>query len=244
MLVKYSQIYANTDVLSPIDHETWQTIGEISELTPSSHVIELASGKGAFARFLAKRFGCRLDGFDVSPEYVEYSTGKAKEQGLGPLVAFHCDDINRLEIELNQYDLGVCLGALYLFRDAGWRVLTEALKPHSFLATSDIFCKKTPVPTSVMDIFFEEEGQPFTLQDLRHWYTKRGFKILEEKECSQKAWLEYYDLCRETLASLAKEYASNVAVQTEIAKAAGEDRIFRKYGGEFVGYMTFIMRRL
>ena len=121
MLIKYSQIYANTDVLSPIDRETWQVIAEITKLTPSARVIELASGKGAFARFLAGRFGCRVDGFDVNPDFVEHSTIRAAEQGLSSLVDFRCHDINSLGVEPHEYELGVCLGALYIFREAGWK---------------------------------------------------------------------------------------------------------------------------
>jgi hypothetical protein len=31
LIIKYSQIYANTDVLSPIDRETWQVIAEAAK---------------------------------------------------------------------------------------------------------------------------------------------------------------------------------------------------------------------
>jgi cyclopropane fatty-acyl-phospholipid synthase-like methyltransferase len=242
LLIKYSQIYANTNILSPIDRETWQIIGEISRLTSSSRVIELASGKGAFARFLAERFGCRVDGFDADPNFVEYSIGRAAEQGLGSLVDFRCHDINSLDVRAHEYDLGVCLGALYIFREAGWRVLTEAVKPQGYLAISDIFCKKVPAPEGVMDVFFEE-GQPFTLQDLRRWYTERGFVMLREEECSRKAWLEYYNLTREALQALTEEHELSEVGQREIAEATREDRLVRRYGEEFVGYMTFIMKR-
>lgn len=137
----------------------------------------------------------------------------------------------------------MCLGALYIFREAGWRVLTEAVKTQGYLAISDIFCKKVPAPKAVMDVFFEEEGDPLTLHDLRRWYIERGFMISREEECSRKAWLEYYDLTRETWQALAKEYESNDAAQREIAEATQEDRLVRRYGEEFVGYMTFIMKR-
>ncbi len=243
MLIKYSQIHPNTDVLSPIDRETWQIIGEVSNLNRSSRVIELASGKGAFARFLAEKFGCRIEGFDADADFVAYSNRKAAEQDLSSLADFRCRHINKLKVEPHAYELGVCLGALYIFREAGWKVLTEAVKPQGYLAISDMFCKKTPAPKAVMDVFFEEEEQPHTLQDIRRWYTQRGFNILREEECSRKAWLEYYDLTRSAFQALAKEHASNMIAQREVAEAAEEDRLFRKYGGDFVGYMTFMMKR-
>lgn len=242
MFVKYSQIYANTDVLSPIDRETWRIIGEVAKLTSSSRVIELASGKGAFARFLAKSFGCRVDGFDADADFVKYSTSKAVEQGLNSLVDFRSRDITRLRIGAHTYDLGVCLGALYMFREAGWRVFKKAVKPQGYLAISDIFCKKRHAPRAVTDVFFEEEEQPFNIEDLRRWYIERGYDILAEEECSRKAWLEYYDLTREKLQALAREHALNDQMQEEIAEATREDTLVRNYGEEFIGYMTFIMK--
>ena len=94
-----------------------------------------------------------------------------------------------------------------------------------------------------MDIFFEEEGQPLTLEDLRRWYTECGFKVLREEECSREAWLEYYNLTTEAVRALAKENVSNEGVQRDVAEAAKEDELVRRFGEEFVGYMTFIMKR-
>ncbi len=48
---------------------------------------------------------------------------------------------------------------------------------------------------------------------------------------------------RETFQALAKKHASNDAMQREIAEATTEDELVRKYGEEYVGYMTFIMKR-
>jgi cyclopropane fatty-acyl-phospholipid synthase-like methyltransferase len=241
--VQYSEIYANTDVLSPIDRETWQVIAETCRISKSSRVIELASGKGAFARYLAEKFGCRVDGFDNDPEFVTYASKLATMKGLSSQLEFRCADINSLRVKPHVYDLGVCLGALYIFREAGWRVLTEAVKPEGYLAISDIYCKKVPAPGDVMDVFFEEEGQPLILQDLRRWYTERGFQILREEECSRRAWLEYYDLTRETLRNLAREHASDEAVQREITDAFKEDELIRRFGEVFVGYVTIIMKK-
>jgi cyclopropane fatty-acyl-phospholipid synthase-like methyltransferase len=242
--IKYSEIYANTDVLSPIDRETWQVIAETCGVSESSRVIELASGKGAFARYLAEKLGCRVDGFDNDPEFVTYSSKVAAEEGLSSLLEFRCHDISSLKVKPYAYDLGVCLGALYIFRETGWRVLTEAIKPEGYLAISDIYCKKVPAPKDVMDtFFFKEEGQPLILQDLRRWYTERGFQILREEECSRRAWLEYYDLTRETLRKLASKHASDEAVQREITDAFKEDELVRRFGEVFVGYMTFIMKK-
>ncbi len=72
----------------------------------------------------------------------------------------------------------------------------QAVKSGGYLAVSDLVLKKVPAPKEIMEIFFEEPGQPLTLEDARRWYTVRGVRILREVACSQDAWIEYYDLTR------------------------------------------------
>jgi len=39
-----------------------------------------------------------------------------------------------------------------------------------------------------LGIFFEEPGEPPTLDTIRDWYSSRGMRIVREVECSQQAW--------------------------------------------------------
>lgn len=207
-------------------------------------MIELASGKGAFALHLAKRLGCKVDCYDLNPEFVDYSLSRAKELGLAARVSITCRDVNNLRVESGAYDLGACLGALYIFREAGWRVLMNGVKPGGHIAVSDLYCKKFPPPKELADIFFEEEeGGPISLDRTRRWYTDKGLKILREEECSRKAWLEYYDSARQMLSVLARKYSEDRDRQGEIEEALKEDEAARRYGEEYVGYVTFIMQR-
>ncbi len=192
---------------------------------------------------MARRFWCKVEGYDINPEFTHHATHRAKELGLTTRATFTQTDVNRLGVKSESYDLGVCLGALYIFRDPGWEILTRGVKPKGYLAVSDIICKKVPAPKEVMDIFFEEPDQPLTLEDARRWYTGHGVKILREIECSRKAWLDYYDHTREMLQSIAKKYPSDIARQAEIEEGLGEDRLVREYGDEYLSYMTFIMQR-
>ncbi len=243
MRISWSEIFANTDILSPIDRETWQVIGETSKLTPASHVLELASGKGAFALYLASKFGCCVDCYEQNADFVDYSVKRARDQGLESLVKFTGSRVEDIEVNSGKYDLGVCLGALYLFREAGWRVLWKGVKPGGYLAISDLFCTRTPPPRDLMEVFFEEEGEALTLDDARARYVERGLKIVCEEECSRAAWLSYYDLTKEMFQGLAEKSQNDEERQREIAEAMREDRLVREYGKEYLGYMTFIMQK-
>ncbi len=243
MLIRFAEIYENTEVLSPIDKRTWQVVGETCRLGPGSRLLELASGKGAFAMYAAARFGCHIDCYDSSSEFIQYATNRAEELGLASNVSFTNCDVNSLDVKPSVYDAGICLGALYIFREAGWKVLINGVKPGGFLVVSDLYCKRVPAPKEIMEVFFEEEDQPLTLEDARHWYTSRGVKILREEECSRKAWLEYYDLSKKMLLQLGEKYKLDKARRAEIEEGLKEDSLVREFGEKYFGYMTFIAQK-
>ena len=242
MLIRFAEIYENTEILSPVDRRSWEFIGKTCRLSPASRVMELASGKGAFAFYLAKNFGCRVDCFDINSEFVDYCAVRATDLGLASRLRFTCCSVDDLEIEREVYDLGVCLGSLYLFREAGWRVLMKGVGKQGYLAISDLFCRKVPPPPEVMQVFFEEEGPLPTLEYVRHWYTDRGLRVLQERECTREAWREYYDSMDRMLSTLAVRCRSDQERQAEIKEAFREVSVARKYG-EYLGYMMFIMRK-
>lgn len=243
MQIRWAEIYANTEILSPIDLETWQVIADTSKIGPSSNVIELASGKGAFAAFLAQRVGCRVEGYDHNPEFVDYSDHKAREFGLRSKLRFVLADVRQLEISPNAYDLGVCLGALYIFREEGWKVLMRGVKPGGYLAISDLVCKKPPAPKDIMEVFFEEPNEPLTRDEMRKWYTSRGAEIVREIECSQEAWLTYYDLQKQMLLEIAKSPDRRDELREEVEEELRQDRLVREYREPFMDYVTFIMKK-
>jgi sarcosine/dimethylglycine N-methyltransferase len=243
MLIRWAEMYANTEILSPIDQETWRTIAETAKIDASSRVVELASGKGAFSHYLAKNYGCRLDGFDIDPEFVEYSNRRSEQLALGSKVMFTLGDVRQLRLPSSTYDLGVCLGALYIFREPGWKQLSQSVKAGGCIAVSDLICKKLPPPKGI-GVFFEEPGEPLTLKTARDWYGTRGMRIVREVECSQQAWMEYYDLQGEMLTRISKRPDASRELLDEVEKERVEEGLVRKYREEYMSYVTFIMRKL
>jgi SAM-dependent methyltransferase len=83
------------DDLAPVDEfhiggrqATEEIVGQLN-LSRNDHVLEIGSGLGGAARFVADRFGCRVSGIDLTGEYVE--TGRVLNEwvGLAARIAFH-----------------------------------------------------------------------------------------------------------------------------------------------------------
>jgi cyclopropane fatty-acyl-phospholipid synthase-like methyltransferase len=58
------------DSFHPGGLELTERLGNLLELRPGQRVLDVASGTGASAVFLAQRFGCEVVGLDYSTELV------------------------------------------------------------------------------------------------------------------------------------------------------------------------------
>jgi ubiquinone/menaquinone biosynthesis C-methylase UbiE len=59
------------------------------ELTPEKHVLDIGCGLGGSARFAASRYRCRVDGIDLTPEYVETGRALCGWVGLAGRISLH-----------------------------------------------------------------------------------------------------------------------------------------------------------
>jgi ubiquinone/menaquinone biosynthesis C-methylase UbiE len=76
--------------------EASEELGAELSLTPESHVLDVGSGLGGPARFLASTYGCRVTGIDLNPSFVDVATMLAGRTGLAERVTYHQADALQL----------------------------------------------------------------------------------------------------------------------------------------------------
>src|SRR5579862_1469737 len=74
-----------------------QQLGELLGLGPGLHVLDVASGKGESAIFLARHFGCEVVGIDFGAENVKESAARASDAGVGHLAQFRQGDAEKID---------------------------------------------------------------------------------------------------------------------------------------------------
>lgn len=83
------------DDLAPVDefHIGGRTASEdfLNQLglSPEKHILDVGSGLGGAARFVASRYRCRVSGIDLTPEYVETAKAVCRWVGLGEHISLH-----------------------------------------------------------------------------------------------------------------------------------------------------------
>lgn len=92
-----------------------ERLGQLMQLTPQSRVLDVASGRGTSAMFLAQRFGCEVIGIDYSRPNVEQANHESAAKGLGMRVRFQQADAGSLPFPEGSFTAVVCECAFCTF---------------------------------------------------------------------------------------------------------------------------------
>lgn len=130
----YNSTYGNfqKEVLTEIRRETYgEDIGQNSwittdeydtfyswlDLSPGEHVLEIASGSGGPALYLARKFKCRITGLDINEEGIKTANQQALDMGITS-ARFQLADVDqRLPFEDETFDALMCTDSMNHFRD-------------------------------------------------------------------------------------------------------------------------------
>ncbi len=102
-----------------IGQNSWTTVDEYDRMIPSlklvpgHHVLEVASGAGGPARYLARTTGARVTGIDIGDNAVTTATDLAAKAGESQMVSFRVVDANApLPFQENSFDGLICIDSM------------------------------------------------------------------------------------------------------------------------------------
>jgi len=119
-----------------LTHELAQRMG----LGPHSRVLDVASGRGTSALYLAETFGCDVVGIDFSEENTCLAQAAAAERGLGGRVTFVTGDAEHLPLPNASFSFIVCECAFCTFPDKAAAAVEffRVLAPGGLLGLTDL----------------------------------------------------------------------------------------------------------
>ena len=126
-----------------IQHAT-ELMASHAPLDQESHVLDLGSGYGGPAGFLASTFGCHVTGLNVSAVEIEEAERHMKAQGVAELVSFDCGDFHELPYADESFDVVWSQDSLMYGADKR-RILEEVLrvlKPGGTIDFTDILASR------------------------------------------------------------------------------------------------------
>jgi len=111
-------------------------------------VVDMGSGLGGPARYLAHGFGCTVTGFDLTDEFVTAARELTRRCGLAERVRFEQGSVLELPANDASFDLAWSQNvAMNIANRAGWYAeIRRVLKPGGRLALQDVTLGETAEP--------------------------------------------------------------------------------------------------
>jgi len=137
-------------------------LGELCHLSSETTLLNVGSGAGISAAYVAKNFGCRVIGVDILPGMIASAERWAQERGLTERMEFKLGDAQDLPFDDNQFDALIC-ESVNIFVPDKPRAIQEyqrVVKPGGYIGLNEAIWAKEP-SEEVAQVITEATGQQF-----------------------------------------------------------------------------------
>jgi len=147
--------------------EATEALIELCHIGKGKYVLDVGSGVGVTPCFIAKRYGCRVVGVDISERMVERSRERATREKVADRVEFRVADAQDLPFEDAVFD-AVITESVTSFPEDKQKVVNEYVrvtKPGGYVGLNESVWRKVPPPPDVVTWVSQDvgaTGQPLT----------------------------------------------------------------------------------
>jgi SAM-dependent methyltransferase len=164
--------YVGMSVLHPGGFTSTNRLLSFLNLSKDKRVLDIACGKGTTSILIAKKFGCKITGIDISPSLIEDAKKLAKKNSVENLIDFQVADATKLQFNDNEFDASIAQAMLVLIDDkvsvirealrvikpsgvAGWIELTWQEEPtEQFMKqVSEVICAYCMLNVKMLDVW-------------------------------------------------------------------------------------------
>ena len=213
----------------------------IEKVPVNPRIADIGCGAGAGALLLADRFKAKVRAVDISREFLDELTERARQRGLDHLIeAIECD-MGNLDWEPDTIDLLWSEGAAYnLTFEGAMKAWRPFMATNGIAVVSELSLFTSNVPESVRAYWQNAYPAMGTESDNSNHARSAGFDVLGIHRLPSKAWWDnYYGPLRENMDAF--EDSQNSVMQSVIKEMEEEIELFEKHDKHY-GYSFYIMR--
>ena len=138
--------HATAEALAPYDHfhgrglEATEEMAALLRVAGTDHILDVGSGLGGPARYLARRFGCRVSGIDLTAEFCDVARHLTAHLGLEERVSIRQGDALAMPFGDAAFDGAYSMNVSMNIADkrALYREIHRVIKPGAWLMLSEV----------------------------------------------------------------------------------------------------------
>lgn len=133
---------------------------ELCHIDENKYVLEVGCGVGITSCYIAKTYGCRVVGVDISEKMIKWSNERAKRDGLENSVEFRVADAQTLPFEEAVFDviIGESVTAFLKDKQRGVNEYVRVTKLGGCVGLNEVTWIKVPPPTELVEYYSRSTG--------------------------------------------------------------------------------------
>ena len=187
------------ETLAPYDQfhgrglEATEQLASMLDVAANHHLLDIGSGIGGPARYLAHRFGCRVTGIDLTSEFCDAARHLTRLLGMESNANFELGDALSMPFADESFDGAYSMNVSMNIADKAtlYREIRRVLKPGGWLMLSEL-AKGTGAPLDYPTPWAATAAASFlaTPEETRTGLEAAGFEIVQFRDNAEEtiAW--------------------------------------------------------
>jgi len=133
---------------------------ELCHIDKDTYVLDVGCGVGMTACYIAKKYGCRVVGVDISGRMIDRANERAKREDVEGKVEFQVADVQNLPFEDALFDVVISESVTAFLEDKQSAIseYVRVTKPGGYVGLNETTWIKANPPTEVVEYVFHSAG--------------------------------------------------------------------------------------
>lgn len=231
------------DMLHPGGMKRTDDLAQMCRVSEGKRVLSVGCGYGRTACHLAKKYGCKVVGIDISETMVKGAKKKAQKQRVEELVCFEVGDAERIDFEDESFDAVISEGTtVFLDKKTAMTEYVRVTKHGGYIGLNELSWRSKPSREIIERTFKDLQGvHPLQYDEWTKLLVDSGLKDIESRtyEYQSVSWPIITSIGLRGLVKVGIEYLTNPELRSWINR---QESLFSDYSS-FWGYGLYVGRK-